>query len=108
MYKLFLDDERDPPGNRWQWVIARDFTDVELAVWRNGLPEYISFDHDLGENEKTGLDIAKWLVDLDMAENSEFQFPENFDFYVHSQNPVGKANIEGYMRNYLDFKSKNK
>lgn len=30
--------------------------------------------------------------------------PADFAFFVHSQNPVGKANIEGLLNNYLEFK----
>ena len=54
------------------------------------------------ENEKllpTGFDFAKWLVEMDM--DNIYKFPENFSFHVHSANPVGKANIEGYLNNYL-------
>ena len=66
----------------------------------HGMQGYISFDHDLGENERTGYDIAKLLVDLDMNGEREFALPAEFEFYVHSQNPIGKANIEAYLNNY--------
>jgi hypothetical protein len=66
------------------------------------MPSYISFDHDLGDNEPTGYDIAKTIVDVDMeAVNEEAKLPKDFHFYVHSQNPIGKANIEGLLNNYL-------
>ena len=71
------------------------------------MPEFISFDHDLGENEFTGYVIAKRLCDIDM--NDELpSFSETFDYYVHSQNPVGKENIEKYLDNYLEFKKSEK
>jgi hypothetical protein len=86
----------------------------------NGLENYelISLDHDLGEqatnefykntqpnytlnydniiNEKTGLDCAKWLVAESMTK--KIPLPQ---IYVHSANPIGSANIMGYLNNYL-------
>jgi hypothetical protein len=109
-YRLFIDDERFPPRDGNIWHIARDWEDVMIAFRIHGMPSFISFDHDLGEDKHTGHDIAKFLVDLDMnAEegNTDFTLPDDFDFYVHSQNPIGKANIEGILRNYLRFKADN-
>jgi hypothetical protein len=63
---------------------------------------YISFDHDLGGNSGSGYDIAKLLVDIDMnTPNDNYRFDKDFDFYVHSQNPIGKINIEKYLNNYI-------
>ena len=72
-----------------------------------GNPSYISFDHDLGENERTGYDLAKMLIEdaLNFPDWPEYQLPSDFSFYVHSQNPVGKANIEGLLNNYLKVKN---
>lgn len=105
-YSLFIDDERFPPRDRRLWVIARDWEDVMMALRIHGMPEFISFDHDLGEDSHTGHDVAKLLVELDMNGESDFKLPPEFDFYVHSQNPVGKANIEHLLRNYLEFRSR--
>lgn len=41
-----------------------------------------------------------------MDMNNILMFPENFSFYVHSANPVGKKNIEAYLNNYFEFKNK--
>ena len=100
--KLYLDDVRDLPDE--SFLLARSYEQAVLFVKENGIPPFISFDHDLGvdENEKllpTGFDFAKWLVEMDM--DNIYKFPENFSFNVHSANPVGKANIEGYLNNYL-------
>jgi hypothetical protein len=105
-WNLFIDDERFPPDDGREWVIARNDFEVyyEIAK-RNQFPVYISFDHDLGDGEATGYDIAKELVSRDMEPNSWVTIPEDFAFYVHSQNPIGKANIEHYLNNYLNFKS---
>ena len=68
--KLYLDDIRVPDGD---WVIVRSYNEFISHIKQYGLPEFISFDHDLadehyaGENyknfkEKTGLDCARWLL----------------------------------------------
>jgi hypothetical protein len=89
-------------------------------IQEKGLPETISFDHDLADEhyqnlfedknwmkedsdvelsydsytEKTGLECAKWLVDF-CIENGK-QLPT---CWVHSANPVGKKNIQAYLEN---------
>lgn len=112
-YKLFIDDERFPPDDGTEWVICRSFYDLGNILYDKGFPNFISFDHDLGENQKTGYDIVKYLVMLDMDTESgniptwtkhKMTFPTDFKFYVHSQNPVGKKNIEEYLTSYLTVK----
>lgn len=101
-WNLFIDDERFPPDDGKEWIICRTRPEVYAAIHSKGIPSYISFDHDLGEDEGTGFDIAKMIVDMDLDEYRII--PEDFDFYVHSQNPVGKKNIELLLVNYLQFK----
>ena len=45
-------------------------------------------------------DCAWYLVELmdEMKTN-----PNTINYWVHSQNPVGKKNIESLLENYLDF-----
>jgi hypothetical protein len=102
-WRLFIDDERDPPNDGNEWKVARHYRDVKLLLFSFGPPVFISFDHDLGEKMKTGYEIAKKLVEWDM-DGGPFKFRDDFDYYVHSQNPVGKANIEAYLNNYLEMK----
>ena len=101
-YKLFLDDERFPPKswdlNNEKYLIARTYDEAVHIVSKHGFPSFISFDHDLGE-EKTGLDFAKWLVATDLAMPG---FLSGMQFTVHSQNPIGKRNIECLLMNYLN------
>lgn len=105
-YSLFIDDERLPPYNDGRnWIIARDWEDVMMCLRIHGMPGYISFDHDLGEEKHTGYDIAKFLVSLDMSDDSDFAIPSGFEYYVHSQNPIGKENIEKYLNNYLRIRN---
>lgn len=111
-YNLFIDDERVPSDVKWMnhqeqadyrnldWVIARNQNEVEYLIENRGFPEKISFDHDLGdETNGTGYSIAKYLVNLDL--DTDYKMPENFIFYVHSKNPIGKVNIENYLNSYM-------
>lgn len=101
--RIFLDDERFPPRDGNQWIICRDFDEFKAAVEQHGYPSFVSFDHDLGKNKKSGKDVANWLVELDLDSNA---MPSDFDYYVHSANPPGMRNIKGLMDNYLTFKRK--
>lgn len=109
---LFIDDERDLADVTWvnytratnPWRVARNLQQVLELIDQHGMPLYVSFDHDLGDGEPTGFDIAKLLVDGDMDEDHRRHFPPGFDFVVHSQNPVGAENIRKYLDNYLEFK----
>ena len=110
-YKLFLDDYRYPPTK--DWIIARNMKDAIWYVENHGIPTFISFDHDLAEEhyaiydgeeaksrfDNTGYDFAKWFTAY-LIDN-ELDLPNGFDYYVHSMNPAGKANIEHYMRNFI-------
>lgn len=105
MYKMYLDDIRTPITN--YDVIVRSFDKAVEYVKQNGIPKFISFDHDLGCDEngnvlKNGHDFAKWLVKMDLED--KYKFPEDFSFNVHSANPIGRNNIEAILNNYLQFK----
>lgn len=98
-YNLFLDDERNPgkdfpPGLSY---VVRSYDEAIDYVNNYGLPAFISFDHDLGE-EETGYDFAKWLVDYCII----LDIKPTFNFYVHSQNPIGKTNIEELLNNFKE------
>jgi len=115
--QLYLDDIRTP--NNDDWLVVRSYDELVSHIRLNGLDKYevISLDHDLGDTaqkeyfnnvspnyqldynnilEKTGLDCAKWLVAESM--NSKIPLPQ---IYTHSANPIGAANIMGYVNNYL-------
>lgn len=116
---LFLDDIRYPIDVyrytkqdiylRKDWHIARNYEQFVNRILGNGLPEMISFDHDLADEhywnndagsfvEKTGYDCAKWLIDYCM--DNDLDLPE---FYCHSMNPVGKGNIESLLKNFKNI-----
>ena len=105
---LYLDDVREVPTEFENF--ARSYAEAVAFVEEYGIPNFISFDHDLGVDENgkllpTGYDFAKWLVEIDM-DGKYGGFPQDFTFYVHSANPVGKANIESYLNGYLEHKQK--
>ncbi len=98
--KLFLDDERFPPGDGEDWMIVRDVSEAQTYMLTLGCPPFISFDHDLGEDKETGFDLVKWMVERDLDCEGQF-IVDGFQYYVHSQNPVGAANIRSLLDNYL-------
>lgn len=100
-YKLFIDDERYPPRDGGKWYVARSMDEVKFMVSQHGWPEFMSFDHDLGDDTESGMDIAKWIVEQDL---NGFELPHEFEFYVHSQNPIGAENIRSLLSGYLRHK----
>lgn len=94
MYNLYLDDLRPTPEG---FDRVYDYEEFITFISKNGLPQFISFDHDLGLG-KTGFDCAKWLVEFCL--DNQVSLPE---FTVHSQNPVGKENIETLLNNLKKF-----
>ncbi len=102
MYSLYLDDERTPKTNR-DWVIVRSYGEAVEYVKKNGIPNYISFDHDLGEINTVGTDFngytfAKWICDYIVETDGTM-----FDWNVHSANPIGAENINTYLNNFTKF-----
>lgn len=111
-YILFIDDERFPPDDGQDWVIARNLDEVRATIARLGMPVFVSFDHDLGDDTPSGHEIARAMVfaDLDAASGAEPSddarglvgaLPADFSFTVHSQNPVGAKNIASILSSYL-------
>lgn len=129
-YNLFLDDVRDPLDcitymhkrigfyNLMYvdepWVIVRNYKDFVDVIESDGLPQAVSFDHDLAHEhcdpimydypeqyvflygtfkEKTGYDAAVWL------KNYCLQFKLALPLiFIHSMNPVGTENINNLFR----------
>ena len=115
--KIYLDDVRTPVDS--DWVVVRDYDAFVSNILYYGLEnvDLISLDHDLGDTamveyynnvkhnykleyqnitEKTGYDCCKFLVDHSMDNNIPLPL-----VYVHSANPIGSANMMGYINNYL-------
>lgn len=111
-YKLFLDDIRTVEMvykniTGQDFVVVRNFNDFKSTIKQRGLPEFISFDNDLGLDTNgnvapDGYDAAKWLVyesDLDLTK---------LKFKVHSANPVARMQIQGLLDNYIKHRKKDK
>ena len=101
MRYLYIDDERTPKTDL-PWDIARSFEDATNFIRENDVPDYISFDHDLG-TALSGFDIAKWLVEQDL--DGTINIPKNFQYNVHSANPVGAKNIQCLLDSYMNYKN---
>lgn len=114
---IYLDDVRTPLHP--DWVVVRDYHEFVAKVEEVGLENIhiISLDHDLGDQamyeyytnvknnysldynniqEKTGYDCCKYLVTKSI--DTGIPLPT---VYVHSANPIGSANMLGYINNYL-------
>lgn len=105
MIKLFIDDLREPYDD--DFVVVRSYAEAVGWLRKNGCPDFISFDHDLGsEDGLDGIDVVKWMVNMDLNSKGTF-IPEDFEFNVHSANPIGAGNIEGLLDNYLAVRDSN-
>jgi len=130
MKNLFLDDIRtlrmafDHTANtiylKEEWDIVRNYNEFVNYIETNGVPDMISFDHDLadihydeeyqsnpinydGMTEKTGYHCAKWLSQYCIDNN--FKLPS---WLIHSQNVVGGENIDSMMLSAKKFIEKYK
>lgn len=129
MYNLFLDDKRFPEDCfeythyldyvSEDWVIVRNYDEFIKTIQERGIPELVSFDHDLADEhyrvsmynpdghysnyytdgtfkEKTGYSCAKWLLDYCM--DNKLLLPKHI--LVHSMNPIGGENIKSLFDTY--------
>jgi hypothetical protein len=105
MKKLFLDDVRTVDmvydlSMVNEFDVVRSYSDFVKYIQKNGLPDFISFDNDLGLDQAgeialDGYAAARWLVyesGLDLI---------NLKFNVHSANPVAAEQIRGLLTNYI-------
>jgi len=95
---LFVDDERFPPA-KGEWTIARSSAEPIAMMSHQGCPEFISFDHDLGGEDKA-MAIVHFMVEQDLDFDKAW-IPRGFAYTVHSENPVGAQNIHGLLGGYL-------
>ena len=126
MYNLFLDDIRVPEdvfnytGNpiflKEDWLIVRNYDEFVKTVKELGIPNIVTFDHDLADihydvqdhvdedyydlcaaqNEKTGFHCAKWLI-YHCLDNG-LKLPPKV--LIHSMNGVGAKNINSLFTTY--------
>ena len=113
---LWLDDVRNPFKEHKvsvQYVceeyMEKDLSEVEV-IWvktqpdfekyitQNGLPDFISFDNDLGVGYGEGYSCAKFVVDYCLDHNMYLP-----GYYVHSMNPVARDNINNLFENFKEM-----
>ena len=128
---LFLDDERKPYDVKWVrlpfavWEVVRNYNEFVLHVTKYGVPEFVSFDHDLAdehyevmlkeveaqqytfffEDDQGGMnltfDYGKEKTGYDCAKFLvDFCAKNGYKFpeyEVHSMNPVGGKRIRDYI-----------
>lgn len=93
--KLSIDDIRPCPNG---FDIVRSSDEAIKYIEENGIPSCISFDHDLGGDD-TSMRVVNYIIDGVL--DGKYEFPEDFIFFVHSDNPVGSENIKRSLLNFI-------
>ena len=101
-YILFLDDIRIPAESKFgdlllsmnkKIVVVRSSESAISYIQENGWPCFISFDHDLGGDDKAMVFLRQLFAMWDDG----IAIP---DYVIHSANPVGEDNIDSYMKTW--------
>lgn len=122
-YKLFLDDYRNPKdcvsymhkflGSKnvmyleKDWIICKDMPSFIKTITTRGIPDVVSFDHDLRDEhymvpfgawetdpsvmqqfDDTGYDCAVWLINYCATNKKKYPF-----MVIHSANKAGRHRI---------------
>lgn len=103
---LWVDNIKNPYNNDyindnfikqdWKVIWTKSYKET-IDFLENNWPNGIFIDYDLGE-EKTGYDIAKYIVDKCISNN--YKLPH---YASQSNNPVGRKNIIDLFRNFDKF-----
>lgn len=97
MVNIWLDDERPAPID---WLVAKTAQEaISLLLEFSGHVNIVSLDHDLGDGNGTGYDVACWL-----EERHHFGHPLPNAIRVHSANPAGRQNIRLALSKIPGFK----
>ncbi len=97
--KVWLDDERPMPKD----YDAHAKTAAEaIKLLSGGDVTRISLDHDLGDGNKTGYDVAKWI-----AEKAYRSAIPPLGWTLHTANPVGRDNMKAALLNADKYWRKN-
>jgi hypothetical protein len=90
--------------------LDHDLGDTAMEEYFNNVSPNYTLDYN-NIKERTGLDCAKWLVNYFYDTNTEWleltriiNLVNGINFplvYTHSANPIGSANIMGYINNFL-------
>ncbi len=104
---LWLDDSIDPMEEKMDWLSfspvgrevdvtwVKNFHEFQKWISKKGLPDAICFDDNLGKNEPTGYDCAKWLIKY----CREHKIPLPL-WTSQSADPIEKAKIKKLLKTY--------
>jgi hypothetical protein len=104
-YNLFLDDMRNPSDVTWidyegrdprAFVVVRNYNEFVDYIREHGIPDFVSFDHDLADIhysgnynvERTGKECAVALGVICGSKGVPYPV-----YKIHSMNPVGVDRI---------------
>ena len=94
-YKVWLDDLREMPP---EYDIHVKTASEAIEVLKTGKVTHMSFDHDLGEGNGSGYDVASW-IERAAYDNSI----QPIKFSLHTQNTVGMENMSAALLNANRF-----
>lgn len=96
---------------KYKWDYVRNYNEFVKYIQENGIPDVVSFDHDLGHEhygvqdnisydklkEKTGWHCAKYMLDYCIDNNVDI--PK--EIYIHTMNIVGALNIKSLFTTFM-------
>lgn len=91
--RLWLDDLREMPPEYTIWVKTAQ---EAIDILKTGKVVSASLDHDLGEGNGTGYDVAKFI------EREAANLPP-IKLQIHSCNPVGIQNMKVALQNAINI-----
>lgn len=90
--------------------LDHDLGDTAMQEYYSNVSPNFKLDYD-NIQEKTGYDCAKWLIEEFYKNNKKREKMSRFEkkqipikfphVYTHSANPIGSANIMGYVNNFF-------
>lgn len=97
-WKLFVDDERTPLYDFADALHAHDAAEAVKMIQSYGLPEAISFDHDLGADsdgnpKPSAHTFMTWLIDQHLE--GALDLSQVRKVVIHTNNVVGSKNLAG-------------
>ena len=94
---LWVDDIRTPPCDKWLWAHSVNEAIAAIKSYEHNWSDdsiVISLDHDAGDFGADGGDyirVLDWLEQAGIVDTGYF-------FHLHTQNPVGRENMERIIR----------
>ncbi len=95
---LWIDDIRTPPFDSYIWARSANEAITAIKSYERNFAGsdtiFISLDHDAGDFAEDGGDyicVLNWLEQAGIVDTGYF-------FHLHTQNPVGRENMERIIR----------